>query len=349
MPGILGIKLRIERESLGLTQEELAKAVGLSSEFISLLELGKRMPSLDSLKSIAEFLNKDISNFLREKETAIDRLFSQKPVKPEVKSALNKFKKYCDDYLKVEEATGRRLEVAPAYSHIGPERLAADERRRLGLGDSPIKNIFLLVEMNGMRVYRQSLPDEYKISGIFIYFDIKEAAFALINKNLSEEEQVFVAAHEYYHYLKDRYTDPIIDNPDVFMDEYVSLYHPREKFAQTFARRFLMPPTKVKDVIEKDLKSSRIEFGDVVYLKRYFGVSTLAMLQTLKELECIDYSQYKKFQDLDEKAYEQALFGKTLGTGSITRGKHLPSDRFKSLAVLVSAAQKKVAPDQSGT
>lgn len=341
MPGILGIKLRIERENLGLTQEDLARAVGLSSEFISLLELGKRMPSLDSLKSIAEFLKKDVSYFLRERETAFERLFSQKTLTSLAKSELKKFKKYCDDYLNLEEAVGRRLELAPAYSHINPERLVLEERRRLGLGNSPIKNIFLLVEMNGLRVYRQALPEETKISGIFIYFDIKEAAFALVNKNLPEEEQAIVIAHEYYHYLRDRFTDPIVDNPDVFMEEYVSLYHPREKFAQIFARRFLMPPTKVKAVIEKDLKSDRLKFEDIIYLKRYFGVSTNALIQTLKELEYIDDSQLKKFQGLDDADYEKTLFGKPLGMESAGKGKMRPSDRFKSLAVLVSSARNK--------
>jgi Zn-dependent peptidase ImmA (M78 family) len=258
------------------------------------------------------------------------------------KTELKKFKKYCDDYLKLEEAVGRRLELAPAYSHINPERLALEERRRLGLGDSPIKNIFLLVEMNGLRIFRQAMPEDTKISGIFIYYDIKEAAFALVNKNLTEGEQAFVVAHEYYHYLKDRYTDPIIDNPDVFMEEYVSLYHPREKFAQIFARRFLMPPTKVKAIIEKDLKSDRLGFEDIVYLKRYFGVSMLALLQTLRELEFIDDAQIKKFQGLDEIAYEKTLFGKPIGLESARKGKILPSDRFKSLAVLVSSAKKKL-------
>ena len=341
MSGILGIKLRIERENLGLTQEDLAKAVGLSSEFISLLELGKRMPSLDSLKSIAEFLKKDVSYFMRERENAFERLFSQKTLNSPAKSELKKFKKYCVDYLKLEETVGRRLDLAPAYSHISPERLALEERRRLGLGTSPIRNIFLLVEMNGLRVYRQALSDECKINGLFLYFDVKEAAFALVNKNLSEGEQALVTAHEYYHYLRDRYTDPIVDNPDVFMEEYVSLYHPREKFAQIFARRFLIPPTKVKAVIEKDLKSDRLEFEDVIYLKRYFGVSTLALIQTLRELDYIDYSQYKKFQGFDDRAYERVLFGKPFAMESVRKGKILPSDRFKSLAVLVSSARKK--------
>lgn len=349
MPGILGIKLRIERENLGLTQDDLAKAVGLSSEFISNLELGTRKPSLDSLKSIAEFFKKDVSFFIREREAAIEKLFSQKTLTKRAKSELKKFIKYCDDYLKLEEIAGRRLELAPAYFHIHPERLALEERRRLGLGDSPIRNIFLLAELNGLRIYRQSLPEECKIHGIFIYFDAKEAAFALINKNLSEEEQAFVAAHTYYHFLKDRYTDPIIDNPDVFMDEYVSLYHPREKFAQIFARRFLMPPTQVQSIIEKDIGSSRVEFEDIVYLKRYFGVSTLATLQILRELEYLDYSQFKEFQSLDHVAYEKALFGMAPRAYSVSRGKALPSDRFKSLAVLVAAAQKHEHGDQSDT
>ena len=341
MPGILGIKIRIERENLGLTQEDLAKAVGLSSEFISLLELGKRMPSLDSLKSISEFLKKDISYFMRERETAFERLLNQRTLNSSAKSELKRFRKYCEDYLKLEEASGRRLDLAPAYSHLDPERLAMEERRRLGLGDSPIRNIFLLVEMNGLRVYRQALSEETHISGIFIYFDIKEAAFALVNNNLAEGEQAFVVAHEYYHYLRDRYTDPIIDNPDVFMEEYVSLYHPREKFAQIFARRFLMPPTAIKAIIEKDLKSDRLEFEDVVYLKRHFGVSTPVMLQTLRELDFMDYSQSKRFQNLDDVAYEKTLFGKSMVVESVRRGKILTSDRFKSLAVLVSSERKK--------
>ncbi len=341
MPGILGIKLRIERENLGLTQEDLAKAVGLSSEFISLLELGKRMPSLDSLKSIAEFLKKDISFFVRERETAFERLFSQKTLNNRAESELKKFRKYCDDYLKLEEIAGRRLELAPAYSHINPVRLALEERRRLGLGDSPIRNIFLLAELNGLRIYRQALSEECNIHGIFIYFEIKEAAFALINKNLSEEEQIFTVAHEYYHYLRDRYTDPIIDNPDVFMEEYVSLYHPREKFAQIFALRFLVPSSKVKAIIEKDIRSNRLDSEDIVYLKRYFGVSIHIMLQILRELEYLDYSQVKEFQNLDRTEYEKALFGKFPSKEAVLRGKALASDRFKSLAVLVSSSQKK--------
>ncbi len=336
MSTILGTKLRIERENLELTQDDLAKAVGLSSKFISLLELGKRKPSLDSLKSISTFLKKDISYFLEERETAFEKLMRQKTLNTKAINSLKKFKKYCDDYLELEEILGRRLTLAPAYSHTQPERLALEERRRLGLGDAPIRNIFLLAELNGLRIYRKTFDPADQISGIFIYFEVKEAAFALINSKQSLGTQVFTVAHEYYHFLRDRYTDPIIDNPDVFVEDYVSLYHPREKFAQLFARRFLMPPSKVRAVIEKDLRSNKLNYEDVIYLKRYFGVNTLAMLQTLRDLDYLSYYQVKELQNLDHAGYERTLFGKSVWEEQISKGRTTPSDRFKSLAVMAS-------------
>jgi Zn-dependent peptidase ImmA (M78 family) len=75
--------------------------------------------------------------------------------------------------------------------------------------------------------------------------------------------QAFTAAHEYCHYVKAGQEGPLIDNPDVFIDDYVSLYHPREKFAQTFAACFLMPASKVRAIIEKE------SGGRPVYSDRY--------------------------------------------------------------------------------
>ena len=96
MPGILGTKLRREREDIGLTQEALAKAVGLSSEFISLLELGKRMPSLDTLTTLANYFKKDASYFLKEKEEAFNVLLQEESLDKKARGELRKFKKlYC--------------------------------------------------------------------------------------------------------------------------------------------------------------------------------------------------------------------------------------------------------------
>lgn len=318
---------------MGLTQEQLAKSVGLSSEFISLLELGKRAPSLESLSSIAAFLKKDISYFTTEKEEVFNLLLKAKGVDKKAKRVLKRYKKYSEDYLLLEELTGRRLDLAPLYTNIIPERMAEQERRRLGLGDEPIRSIFPLLELNGLRILRHPFAEESKISGIFLFVELKQAAFTLINSSLSLGQQVFAAAHEYGHYLKDRFDDPVIDNPDIFINEYVSLYHPRERFAQKFAYHFLIPREKVREIIAKDIGKSRLEFDDVLYLKRYFGVGTQAMLNTLKEMEFISPTRWKEYQKRDSDSREYTLFGSVIGEFKKGRQWTIFSERFVNLAL----------------
>ncbi len=335
MEGILGTKLRRERELMGLTQKALAKAVGLSSEFVSQLELGKRMPSVDSLTALASFFKKDVSFFLKEKEDSFNVLLRGEELDKKTRAALKKFKKYCEDYLFLEDITGRRLELGPLYTQSSAERMAEEERHRLGFGDEPIRNIFSLLELNGLHILRLPLPEKSKISGVFVYFEVEKAAFALINSEQSSEEQVFIAAHEYCHYLKDRNAAPIIDNPDVFVEEFVSLYHPREKFALTFAEHFLVPPSMVKKVVDKDLQSKKLNLSDVLYLQSYFGVSTSAMLQALRNLQYLSRSRFQEYRGVDLAVYEGFFSAEPLEKRRFIkekRGVILPN-RYKRLAI----------------
>jgi transcriptional regulator with XRE-family HTH domain len=339
MPGILGTRLRRERESMGITQEALARAVRLSSEFISLLELGKRMPSLESLTTLADFFKKDVSFFLKEREEAFNVLLQDERVDKKARARLRRFKKYCEDYMHLEDLTGRRFELAPLYTHPSPETMAEEERRRIGIGHEPVRDIFSLLELNGLRVLRLPIPEESKISGVFIFFEAERAAFALVNSAQPIELQMITAAHEYCHYLKHRNSGPVIDHPDIFIEEYLPLYHPREQFAQRFAVCFLIPSEKVKTVVEKDLRSKKLSFADILYLKEYFGVSTPDILHPLKELEYISNSQYESYLKLKLASDEHAYFADTGKDVRTLKGKAIPSRRFKSLAF--EALQKK--------
>jgi len=332
---IMGTKLKKAREDIGLTQEALAEAVGLSSEYISLLESGKRTPSLETLNNISEYLKKEISYFMKKKGSAFDILLAGERLDKDAKRELKKFQNYCDEYINLEELTGRRLELAPHYTNISAERMADEERCRLGLKSEPIRDIFSLIELNGCRVIRHPLPEDSRISGVFIHLDEKEASFALINSLQSPGEQVFAAAHEYCHFLKDRSEGPIIDNPDIFVDEFLSLYHPREKFAQAFAAQFLMPPSKISEIIEKDYRSRNLKFEDIIYLKRYFGVRTSAMLRTLKKLGYLSLSRFEEFQQLDPDLHEDAFFGNLEEEKGpkIRKARPFISDRFRILAI----------------
>ncbi len=334
MPGVLGTRLRGEREIMGITQEALARAVGLSSEFISHLELGKRMPSLETLTTLSDFFKKDVSFFLKEKEEAFDVLLQDERIDKKARTGLRKFKKYCEEYMQLEDLTGRRVELAPLYSHPSAEAMADEERRRLGIGYEPIQDIFSLLELNGLRILRLPIPDESKISGVFIFFETERAAFALLNSAQPFEQQVFTAAHEYCHYLKHRHIGPIIDHPDIFVEEYLPLYHPREKFAQMFAVCFLISPEKIKAVIEKDLHSKKLSFADILYLKAHFGMSIPDMLHALKDLEYIPNSRYEAYLKIKSSLDDETYFSDPGGELRPVKKKNkaVPSKRFMSLA-----------------
>lgn len=335
MKKILGTKLKIARENIGITQDELAKAVNLSRKYISILEAGKRRPSLVTLIKFSDYLKKDLSYFLMEEEGAFAILHGYERMDRKTKRAINKFQKYCEEYLHLEAVTDHRPELAPVYTNISAERMAEEERGRLGLGNEPIKDIFSLIELGGCHVIRQPFPEESTVSGVFIYLETEGAAFSLVNCTPPLGQQVFIAAHEYCHFLKDRHSGPIIDNPDIFIDEYVSLYHPREQFAQTFANHFLMPPAKVEELIEKDIRLKQLRFEDVIYLKRYFGISSLAMMRTLRALGYLSSSKFGEYQKNDSDRFEETVFG------NLSEGKRLPrrkrrvihSARFKRLAI----------------
>ncbi len=310
MNELFAARLKKLREESGLTQEELGEAVGLSSEYISLLEAGKRTPSIIALNRISRYFQKNVSYFLETRENPFAVLQADERLSSTTKKILARFQKTCDEYLELERITGRHLQLAPLYSgSLSPQNMAEEERRRLGLGNEPIRDIYRLGESNGCRYFRVSLPEEARISGIFIYLEEKDAAFALINSSLSPGKQVVAAAHLYCHYLRDRLESPIIDNLDVIVDEYVTLYSPREQFAQSFASRFLIPPSKVRELVERDVRARRLSYPEVIFLKRYFGVSTPAMLRTLRLLNYLSRSQFENYFKLDHEAEEREIFG----------------------------------------
>ena len=60
-------RLRELRQNKGLSQSQLADALNISKSAISMYELGKREPDLETLEGIADFFNVDI-NYLLGKE-----------------------------------------------------------------------------------------------------------------------------------------------------------------------------------------------------------------------------------------------------------------------------------------
>ena len=106
-----------------------------------------------------------------------------------------------------------------------------------------------------------------------------------------------------------------------------------------------MPPTKVREIVERDIRPHRIGYDDVLFLKRYFGVSTQAMLRTLRNLNFIRRERFEEFFQRDPRPREKELFGNVAdgegrggrGHGGVkgliakARARTITSDRFKLL------------------
>jgi transcriptional regulator with XRE-family HTH domain len=68
-----GIALRKLRISMDLTQEQLGFEAGLRRTYISSLELGQKMPSLETLHKLSTVFNMPISKFLQFVEVELKR------------------------------------------------------------------------------------------------------------------------------------------------------------------------------------------------------------------------------------------------------------------------------------
>jgi len=58
---LLGMAIKTQRASLGISQEELAHRAGLHRTYVSDLERGVRNPSIDSIEKLARALELSVS------------------------------------------------------------------------------------------------------------------------------------------------------------------------------------------------------------------------------------------------------------------------------------------------
>jgi transcriptional regulator with XRE-family HTH domain len=99
----IGGRIKEAREKEGVTQAELAKALGYGSPtFISLIEAGERKVRIDDLEGIAEVLHRDVQLFISGK-SSIER--------PNLKMALRADNDLDEDDVKKVESLVDALKI----------------------------------------------------------------------------------------------------------------------------------------------------------------------------------------------------------------------------------------------
>lgn len=71
---MLGEAIRKARQRAGLTQEELAFRAAISRNYVSLLELGQRSPTVDTLLRVAAALGTKASTLIEHVERQVPRV-----------------------------------------------------------------------------------------------------------------------------------------------------------------------------------------------------------------------------------------------------------------------------------
>jgi len=299
---------------MGLSQQAVAEKVGVTSEYVSMVEAGRRVPSLSVLEKFAQVFNRGVGFLLSEEKPVFTMLLRAEHVGEEERKVLGRFEQFCRDYSEIERFAEGAPALAPTYdppssfqvkTAKGRERyavaLAEAERKRLGLGDEPIKDIFLLLEQQGAHPIRLPLGDESKIAGAFI-FSPDLGAFTLVNASHRRTRQVFTAAHEYCHYLKDRQEGLTLDSTDQVSGLPDGERPPKEVIANIFAANFLMPASALSRVLAK---TDHIGPEEIIYLKGYFGVSHQAMVYRLMSLEWVKRDQGQSLLEMKSEELEE--------------------------------------------
>lgn len=334
----LGRRIRSAREACRLTQEQVAEVLDVSRPTVAQIEAGNRAVSSLELDRLAHLFGRDIRDFVAESFDEADSLAALFRAQPEVLSepavvgALRDCVALGREITSLEKLIGVEGGIATTASYPLPapstrweaiqqgERLAGEERRRLGLGDAAVPDLTELLETQGIRTGVIDLPSD--VSGLTLN-DPKVGLFVVANRSQHVLRRRFSFAHEYAHVLADRGRFGLVSRSS----ERSNLIEVR---ANSFAACFLLPEngirqfvadlgkgkpsrvhTDVVGVVSNEDESLEVEgrtapgsqavqLYDVVRLAHHFIVSRITALYRLRNLRIISKSELDTLKELDD-------------------------------------------------
>jgi len=333
----LQTRLRAARKAKRLTQEAVARRLGMSRTTLVAIEAGDRPLRLQELIDLSSVYGRSINELLRPTPVT-DDFVARFRVSPgmklegdQIESCVALLQELADDYLELERLTGALLaqqHPEASFRGIAPaeaaEILAGSERNRLGLGDGPVLELRKLLEADvGLRIFALDLPS--RVAGLFINSAVYGACVAM-NANHPFERQRWSLAHEFAHFLVHRSRSEI-----TLLNAYQRV-PAAERFADAFAENFLMPAVGLRrrfhQVSRTQLKGATP--ADLLQLADLFQVSFEAMARRLENLGLVRRHAVDKLLNEGFRVCESR---ELLGIASRPPDSELLPSRFRYLAV----------------
>lgn len=337
----LGRRIRAAREACGMTQDQVASVLGLSRPTVVQIEAGNRAVASIELDKLAHFFGRDIREFVSEQFQEQDTLaavFRAQPDvqgQPEVLERIRACLALGHELTNLERLLAIDRDVTTVATYPLPishskwdaiqqgERLAAEERRRLGLGSAPLPEMPELLEAQGVRTAVVDLPDD--VSGLTLS-DARVGLFVVANRSHAAMRRRFSFAHEYAHVVADRSRFGLVSRSSE-RDDLV------EVRANAFAAGFLMPEAGIRQFVAALGKgkpsrnsaelfdeagsvtvegrsapgSQDVQLYDVVQLAHHFGVSRLSALYRLRNLRLVSEAEHEQLVKNDESGKGKQL------------------------------------------
>ncbi len=288
----IGSRLQMARKKERMSMRDLAILAEVSPTAISKYENGKDVPRQSTLLRLAKALGVETDYFLRESTVKIVVPAYRKHSKlgkQDQEAVEATIMDVMERYLQIEaiRAAERRSDCGlPSYEIESPTEAedAADAlRSNWFLGAGPIDSICAALEDHGIKVVMLDGPDRFDGFCCWVNKTIPVIAY---NGHLAGDRQRFTLAHELGHLV---------------------LRTEDEALAHRFAGAFLVPRRAVFE--ELGQKRSNLDIGELMLLKRKYGMSIQAWVMRAYHLHVINSAThqriFRKISALGMRTHEQ--------------------------------------------
>lgn len=281
---MISVRVKQARLLAGLTQQQLADRLGeqgyrVTKAAISKYEKGKSMPPARFLLLASAILNVRSAYFTHQPAKTIEwqafRRRSQLPRK-EQKAVKAYARDIAELQIELQSLLYPKLEYALPSVAVGAadeaEAAAGQLREQWDVGDRPLDNLVQMAEDRGVIVI--SWADKRGgFDGLSGWCDGQ--AVTVINTSRSADRVRFNLAHELGHLVMD--TSAVSDKE-------------AERLAHRFAAALLAPAEHARH--ELGQKRHRLDWGELMMLKRKYGLSMGAWIRRAKDLNIISKGHY---------------------------------------------------------
>jgi Zn-dependent peptidase ImmA (M78 family)/transcriptional regulator with XRE-family HTH domain len=339
-PRVLGARLQDARRARGLTQQAVAEHLGVARTTLVAIEKGERRVRPDELiklaalygRSVSEFVAKQVvvEGFVPQFRATWKDLFAEDA---ELEKSASELQRLAEDYVELETLCNMPLvrayptpyDISGGSAEQIAEEVATAERNRLGIGDGPLSNLRERLENDvGLRIFY--FPMASKVAGLFAYNDTLGGCIG-INSGHPRDRRHWSLAHECGHFLTGRYQSEI-----TFLSEKKRV-SARERFADSFAKYFLMPSSGLnRRFTEMHRSSARgITLAHVCTLTDLYQVSVQALVLRLEELRRLPSGTWER---LEAEGFKARRAQQLLGIEANPPVRHLLPQRYVDLAIL---------------